>query len=70
LRLGHHLNRDLIIRLLLHHLMVQDELVLVFKDAHLDTQFNGDAGFAFADPFVWGSKMEKTFLSCAMTSPE
>lgn len=62
-RLGHHLQRDLIIGLLLHHLVVQDELVLALKDAHLHAQFHGNAGLALADPFGVGLKEGKTFSS-------
>ena len=50
-RLHHHLQRHLFIGLLLHHAMMQDELVLVFKDAHLDSQLHWNTGFAFTDPF-------------------
>jgi hypothetical protein len=62
LRLGHPGDRHLLIGLLLHHLMVQDEWVRVFNDAYLDAQFHGDTGFSLANPFGVGFKDREDFL--------
>jgi hypothetical protein len=40
----------MVIGLLLHHLVMQYELVLVLEDADLDAQFHRDARFSLADP--------------------
>jgi len=42
---------NLIIGLFFHHVMMQDELMLVFQDAYFDTQLNRHAGLTFAYPF-------------------
>jgi hypothetical protein len=49
-----HSYRNLIISLSFHHMMVQDELMLVFQNAHFDAQLNRHTCFAFADPLgMW-----------------
>ena len=54
--------RNLIAGLSFHHVMVQDELMLVFQDAHFDSQLNRYACFTFADPFGVGFKNGAYFL--------
>ena len=49
-RRRHHRHRDLIVGDLLHDLMMQNELVLVFQYANLDAQLNRNVSLAFADP--------------------
>ena len=54
--------RNLIIGLSCHHVMVQDELMLVFQDAHFDAQLNRHTCFAFADPLGVGFKNGEYFF--------
>ena len=61
-RLHHHRQRHLFIRLLLHHAMMQDELVLVFQDADLDSQLHWNTGLAFTDPFGMRLKDREHFV--------
>src|SRR5665811_1818252 len=50
LRGGNHFNRNLVIRLFYHDVVMQDKTVLILKDAHLQSQFLGDPGLSLADP--------------------
>ena len=55
--------RDLLVSDFLHHHVVQDELVLVFQNAHLEPKLHGNACFAFADPLGVGLEYGEHFLS-------
>src|SRR5450830_289907 len=61
--LGDHPYGDFIVRLVLHHLVVQDELVLVFQNADLDAKLHRNTRLAFADPLGVGLEDGEDFLS-------
>lgn len=58
-RLGDHFNRDGVIGLLFHDLMVKGEPVLVFHDAGFEPKLNRHAGLVFGDPFGMGLENRK-----------
>lgn len=61
--LNGHGKRNLIISLSLHHVMMQDEPVLVFQNASfLETRFNRHACLAFTDPVSMGFENEAYFF--------
>ena len=64
-RLSDHRHRNLFVSRFGHDLMMQNELVLVFENAHLEPQFLRNTGLAFADPFGVGFKDREYFFSVA-----
>lgn len=55
-RLSDHFNRDGIIGLFFHDLVMKNESVLIFHDADPESQFNRHPGLTFANPF--GMRLE------------
>ena len=63
LGLDHHVYRDLIISQVLHHFVVQDELVLIFHYTYLDPEFHRNTCLTLADPLRVRLEYGEDFLS-------